>query len=75
MKYYILILVTFLISLEISSQTFTPISWETKVKKHIDLKYDLGSDATFSKQKRIEYTIFFTANLDQGWHLYSQNEP
>ena len=38
------------------SQIFSPVQWEFS-------KEDLGND---------EYNLFFTANIDDGWYLYSQ---
>ena len=38
------------------SQIFSPVQWEFS-------KEELGND---------EYNLFFTANIDDGWYLYSQ---
>ena len=38
------------------SQIFSPVQWEFSIE-------ELGND---------EYNLFFTANIDDGWYLYSQ---
>ncbi len=58
MRYFLLILTTVLFSTSLFSQTLDPVKWDAKVKK----------------ESEDVYTLYFTATLDKGWHLYSQNE-
>ncbi|WP_179352749.1 protein-disulfide reductase DsbD family protein [Winogradskyella vidalii] len=58
-KVFLLCLLAFSFSINLSSQVFDPVTWETKVKKVSNTEYDLIS----------------TATIDDGWHLYSQNVP
>ncbi len=56
---YFLLALLLYVGLSTHCQVENPIKWSTDVK-------ELG---------RNEYSIIFTAVLDDGWHLYSQNLP
>ncbi|MBQ0734111.1 protein-disulfide reductase DsbD family protein [Aquimarina celericrescens] len=58
MKYFIILLTTFLFSNPFFAQTLDPIQWEANIEKESEGIYQL----------------YFKATLDKGWHLYSQNE-
>ncbi len=58
MKYFIILLTTFLFSNSFFAQTLDPIQWE----------------ASIEKESEGIYLLYFKATLDKGWHLYSQNE-
>jgi len=45
--------------LTVKAQIFEPVEWETSIEKKSDTEIDL----------------VFTASIDQGWHLYSQDVP
>ena len=53
----ILILVLTIFSLNINAQIFTPVSWEFSHK-------------ILSEN---EFELIFTANIDEGWYIYSQS--
>ena len=54
-----LILLLVLVSNTVFAQIHNPVSWSTKVEKVNDLEYDLIA----------------TAEIENNWHLYSQNIP
>ncbi len=58
MRYYLLLLTTFLFSVTLFSQTLDPISWKANIEKETE----------------DTYILYFKATLDKGWHLYSQKE-
>ncbi|MEW7290526.1 protein-disulfide reductase DsbD family protein [Aquimarina sp. 2304DJ70-9] len=58
MRYFLLLLTTFLFSTPLFSQTLDPIKWKANVEK----------------ESEDSYILYFKATLDKGWHLYSQNE-
>ncbi|WP_271783282.1 protein-disulfide reductase DsbD family protein [Aquimarina algiphila] len=58
MRYFLILLTTLLFSTTLFSQTLDPIKWKASVEKETD----------------DSYTLYFEATLDEGWHLYSQNE-
>ena len=43
----------------VQAQIFEPVSWEASVKK----------------VSETEYELIATANIEEGWHLYSQSVP
>jgi thiol:disulfide interchange protein DsbD len=45
--------------LTVKAQIFEPVEWETSIEKKSDTEVDL----------------VFTASIDEGWHLYSQDVP
>lgn len=59
MKYFRLLLAALLLPFAASAQIYNPVKWETGQKS-------LGND---------EYELYFTATIDDHWHLYSQNLP
>ncbi len=58
MRNILLLLITLLFSTTIFSQIFEPIKWKSSVKE----------------TSENEYTLYFEATLDKGWHIYSQRE-
>lgn len=59
MKKDILLVSVILLSIGISAQTLSPVSWEFSAKKIADKTYE----------------VHMTANIKSGWHLYSQVQP
>ena len=59
MKKFVLIVFSFFIVSCLSAQTLNPVSWSFNSKKISDNIYE----------------IQMTANVQQGWHVYSQNQP
>jgi hypothetical protein len=59
MKKFTLILFTFFIAGMVSAQTLNPVSWTFTSKKISNNVYELE----------------MTATIQNGWHLYSQNQP
>lgn len=53
------LMLTLFITFQSFSQIVTPVKWTAKVVKHSDT----------------EANIVITANIDKGWHLYSQYNP
>lgn len=59
-KYFISLTFSFLLSfITTNAQVLEPVKWTTSVKKVSDSEYELISKA----------------NIDENWHLYSQNVP
>lgn len=54
----ILIVLILLLGLQTQAQIFDPVKWTTSVEKISESQFDL----------------IITATLDDGWHMYSQNE-
>lgn len=59
MKKFIFILVSFFAVEMLSAQQLNPVSWNFSSKKISDNVYE----------------IQMTATIQQGWHMYSQNQP
>ncbi|MBP1840180.1 protein-disulfide reductase DsbD domain-containing protein [Formosa algae] len=55
----IVLLLVLIITGSVNSQILEPVKWTTSVNKISDTEYELVA----------------TANVDKGWHLYSQNVP
>lgn len=55
----IIVLLVLIISGAVNSQILEPVKWTTSVNKISDTEYELVA----------------TANIDENWHLYSQNVP
>lgn len=56
---YKICILLFLVSFSAFSQILEPAKWTTSLEKISDL----------------EYNLIFTADIDDTWHLYSQNIP
>ncbi|TYP72224.1 protein-disulfide reductase DsbD family protein [Aquimarina intermedia] len=56
MRILLVLIITCFSLTGVNSQTFDPIKWTSGVVKESDT----------------EYTLYFEATLDKGWHLYSQ---
>jgi len=59
MKKIILLGFSFLLTMALNAQLINPVSWTFSAKK-------LGTNT---------YEIHMTATIQNGWHLYSQNQP
>jgi len=59
MKKFLVAVILLFCSFPIFSQMVEPVKWDTEVKKIDDLTYDL----------------VMNANIEEGWHLYTQNIP
>lgn len=58
MRHFIFLLIILFFSVSITAQTLDPVSWEAEV----------------IKEAENIYLLQFTAQLDKGWHIYSQKE-
>ena len=56
---HILLVIVALLTLNAFSQIIEPVKWSTSVEKISET----------------EYLLISTANIDKGWHLYSQKVP
>lgn len=59
MKKFLVAILTLFFSLTVFSQIIEPVKWNSEVKKIDETTYDL----------------VMNANIDEGWHLYTQNIP
>jgi thiol:disulfide interchange protein DsbD len=57
-KFLLFSLLSFAFSIPLFSQILEPVKWDAKVEKISDTEFDL----------------IFTAHIDKGWYIYSQNK-